>query len=73
MQAEVLLQFGVYLDLIRKTPRLNIELYALNDFYVEVYFDKITEDPLFIRAFDSVKELDAYLPLIGIDGIFETN
>ena len=72
-QAEMLLQFGVYLELERQTVQLNIELYALDDFYVEVYFDKISEEPLFIRAFSSVQELELYLPLIEIDAIFEIN
>ncbi len=73
MQAEVLLQWGVYLDLIRQTSELNIELYALNDFYVEIYFDKITEDPLFLKAFHSLEELEPYLSLIEIDSLFEIN
>ena len=73
LQAEILLQYGVYLELIRRTPQLNIELYALDRFYVELYFDKITEDPLFLRAFESVKELEPYLPLIPIESILEVN
>ena len=73
MQAEILLQFGVYLELIRETPQFNIELYALNDFYVEIYFDKESEDPLSLKAFCSVDELEPYMPLIDIDSIFETN
>ena len=72
MQAEALLHFGVYLELIRTTQQLNIELYALNEFYVEIYFDKMTGDPLFLRAFDSVMELEPYLPFIEIDSILET-
>lgn len=73
MQAEILLEHGAYLELTRKTPQLNIELYALANFYVELYFDKVTEDPLFLRAFDTVKELEPYLPLIEIEGILETH
>ena len=72
-QAEMLLEFGVYLELERQTVQLNIELYALDDFYVEVYFDKISEEPLFIRAFRSVQELEPYLPRIEIDAISEIN
>ena len=72
-QAEMLLEFGVYLELERQKVQLNIELFALDDFYVEVYFDKISEEPLFIRAFSSVQELEPYLPLIEIDAIFEIN
>ena len=73
LQAEILMQFGVNLDLIRETSNLNIELYALYDFYVEVYFDKATEDPLFLRAFNSMQELEPYLPSIGIDSLLEAS
>jgi hypothetical protein len=72
LQAEILLECGVYLELIRNAPRLSIELYGLFGFYVEVYFDKGTEEPLFLRPFSSVKELDPYLHQVEIDGIFET-
>jgi hypothetical protein len=71
MQAEVLMKFGVYTELIRQTPQLSIELYALNDFYVEIYFDKISEDPVCIKAFNSINELEPYLSLIEIESIFE--
>ncbi|HTM92398.1 MAG TPA: hypothetical protein VL095_08270 [Flavisolibacter sp.] len=50
LQAEILLQYGVYLELIRKTPQLNIELYALDHFYVELYFDKIYRRPAFFKS-----------------------
>lgn len=70
MQADMLLSSGVYLELVRQTPRLNIELYALHNFYVEVYLDKSTEDTVLLRAFDSLKELELYSHLIGINNIF---
>ena len=73
MQADELLDSGVYLDLARQTQRLNIELYALHNFYVEVYFDKLTEDPLLLRAFESLKELEDYFHLISINSIFNRN
>jgi hypothetical protein len=73
MQAEILLEFGVYLELTRHTSQLNIELYAVNDFYVEIYLDKETEEPFSLRAFYSTYELEPYLSLIEIDSIFETN
>lgn len=71
LQADELLDSGVYLDLARQTQKLNIELYALHNFYVEVYFDKLTEDPLLLRAFDSLKELEQYFNEIGINTIFK--
>ena len=72
LQADILLEYGVYLDLIRNAPKLSIELYAPYDFYVEVYFDKATEEPLFLRPFKLPAELEPYLCLVEIDGIFET-
>ena len=72
-QIDLLLEFGVYLDLARNTSQLSIELYALGDFYVEIYFNRATEDPLFLRAFHAVRELEPYLASIEIDSIFETN
>jgi hypothetical protein len=73
MQAQLLLQSGVYLDLVRSANRLNIELYALGDFYIEIYFDKLTEEPLFLKAIHTMEELEPYLSLIEIDSLFETN
>ena len=69
-QIDLLLQFGVYLDITKAAGYLSIELYALGDFYVEIYFNTITEAPLFLRAFNSVRELEPYLASIEIDNIF---
>jgi hypothetical protein len=71
-QIDLLLEFGVYLQLMRNTSHLSIELYALEDFYVEIYFDRKTEHPLFLRAFNCINELQPYFTFIEIDGIFET-
>jgi hypothetical protein len=70
MQADMLFNSGIYLELLRKTSQLNIELYALENFYVEVYYDNSTEDALFLRAFESAKELEPYLSLITVRNIF---
>ena len=70
-QAEILWTDGVYLELMRYTKGLNIELYALYNFYVEVYFDSLTEEPLFLKAFKQAKKLDPYLSQINIENIFE--
>lgn len=69
LQADVLLNSGVYLDLARETSKLNIELYALHEFYVEVYLDKITEDLVLLRAFESLRDLERYFHLIAINSI----
>ena len=73
MQPVLLLQNGIYLELIRSASPLNIELYAPGDFYVEIYFDQLTEEPLFLKAIHTAEELEPYLPLIEIDSLFETN
>jgi hypothetical protein len=72
MQAEVLLHSGVYLELIRPVGNLNIELYALREFYVEMYFDNVSGEPLFLKAINTLEELEPYLSLIEIDDLFET-
>lgn len=66
-QAEILWMEGVYLELVRRTRKMNIELYSLNDFYVEIFFDRITEEPLFLKSFKNISSLDAYLSLIDIE------
>jgi hypothetical protein len=70
-QAELLWLDGVYLNLIRETANQNIELYSLYHFYVEIFFDKSSGEPLYLQAFENQKELEPYLSLIDIDGIFQ--
>lgn len=69
LQAEILWQFGVCLDLVRTTSRRCIELYALGNFYVEMHFNRKTEDPLFLKAFNKTKDLEPYLKLIEIGNL----
>ena len=71
LQAEILWQFGVSLDLVRITSKRCIELYALDNFYVEMHFNKKTEEPLFLRAFNKTKDLEPYLKLIKIESLLE--
>ncbi|MFL5738738.1 MAG: hypothetical protein ACJ75B_00865 [Flavisolibacter sp.] len=71
LQAEILWLHGVYLDLIRHTPKLNIELYSLFDFYVEIYFDKVSEEPLFLKAFKDIRKLDPFLEHVDIESLLE--
>lgn len=73
LQAELLWKFGVSMELIRNTAHSNIELYSLFDFFVEIYFEKKTDDPLFLKAFSNTTGLEPYLSLIEIDSLFETN
>lgn len=69
LQAEILWQFGVDLALVRMTSRRCIELYALDNFYVEMHFDKKNREPLFLKAFNKTKDLEPYLKLIEIEGL----
>jgi len=71
LQAQLLWIDGVFL-MGRKTEKLCVELFSLYDFYVEIFFDQQTDDPLYIKAFDNTNYLDAYLSQINIDDIFES-
>jgi hypothetical protein len=66
LQTQVLSLDGVYLELIRNARNLNVELYALYDFYVEIFFDRETEEPLYLKAFKNVEDLEPYLELVDI-------
>jgi hypothetical protein len=70
LQTQVLSLDGVYLELIRSCRNLNVELYSLYHFYVEVFFDKVTEEPLYLKAFNSTRRLNPYLELIDIADVF---
>ncbi|HEV7622270.1 MAG TPA: hypothetical protein VGO09_11065 [Flavisolibacter sp.] len=60
-QAKYLWKEGVALELRRQTENLVAELYSLHHFYVEIFFDKETEEPLFLNSFNHVNGLDPYL------------
>lgn len=62
---------GTYLEMIRKEGCCSVELYALGNFYVEMYFDELTDEPQWLRAFQNSDRLEPYLDMIAIDGIFE--
>lgn len=42
LQAEILSEDGISLEMVRLTAHHEIVLYALDGFYVEVFFDKKT-------------------------------
>jgi hypothetical protein len=68
---DLLLGDGVYLDITRYTANSYIELYGLEDFYVEVYFDRMTEEPLLLRPFSDLRHLDPYLKQISITQLLQ--
>jgi hypothetical protein len=69
MQTQLLSLDGVYLDLNRSKGRYHIELYALYNFYVEIFFERSTEEPMYLKAFQKMKSLDPYLEMIDIGEI----
>ncbi len=70
LQAGHLWKDGVYLELVREQEDLNVELYALYQFYVEIFFDRESGDPLILRPFSDPALLEAYLDKIPISGAF---
>ena len=66
IQTQVLSIDGVDLELKRNNGTLDVELYALYNFYVEIFFDKATEEPLYLKPFRSLKKLEPYLKLVEI-------
>ena len=69
MQTQLLSLDGVFLDLDRSRGKYHIELYALYSFYVEIFFDRLTEEPLYLKAFRKMKNLDLYLEMVDIGEI----
>ncbi len=45
----------------RKTERLNVELFVLYNFYVEIFFFKENDEPLYIKSFENINHLKVYL------------
>lgn len=70
LQTQILSWDGVYLDLIRSSRNLNVELYTLYGFYVEIFFDKETEEPLYLKPFNDMRSLEPYLEGIDIADVF---
>ncbi|HEU4470681.1 MAG TPA: hypothetical protein VFR58_06345 [Flavisolibacter sp.] len=70
LQAQLLWLDGVFL-MKRSTQKLDVHLYALYNFYVEVFFDQEVRDPLYFKPFDQLGYLDRYLDDINIDPAFD--
>ena len=65
MQATLLKRDGIHL-MHRKTAQLNIGLFSLYDFYVEVFVNKEDDEPLYFKSFEYGKNLNVYLEAIVI-------
>ena len=70
-QAHILWKEGIYLGLERNTTKLHIELYGLHDFYVELFFNRLTEEPMYLKSFRQMKGLDPYLGAINVESLIE--
>ena len=60
-----LLNTEAVLLMTRKTVRMNMKLYSLYDFYVEIFYDKGEDDPLYVKAIDAAS-IDPYLDNIMV-------
>lgn len=60
--------YGVFLDLSRYYKNVEVVLYSLKNFYVEVFITPYHEI-LNIRCFSNMQKLDAYLPQVNISEI----
>ncbi|HEX2606423.1 MAG TPA: hypothetical protein VHK91_03550 [Flavisolibacter sp.] len=69
LKAQILSWDGVSLDLYRECSKCSVELYALYGFYVEIYFDKFTENPIYLRSFNQTDRLEPYLNQLNIENL----
>jgi len=67
-QAEVLFNYGVLIA-ERLYKDLVIQLYQINNFYVEVYYNAIFKMVQGINSFDNLTRLEPYLSSIDISFI----
>ena len=67
-QAEVLFNYGVLIA-ERLYKDLVIQLYQINSFYVEVYYNSIFKMVQGINSFDNLTRLEPYLSSIDISFI----
>ena len=65
VKQELLFQNGVFLGQ-RDEKEFSILLYQIDNFYVEVYFDKEEKEIGYMRAFTTLCDLDPYLPAIDM-------
>ena len=53
----------------RETEDNCILLFQLDNFYVEVFFDKYCDDIIYSRTFENTDELQPYLEHINVSGL----
>jgi len=64
---DILESAGVYLELNRKNGPHKIGLFALHGFYVEVHYNRRSDQIDQLNAFSSLKRLDIYLAAVNIE------
>lgn len=64
-KADTVWEYGVFL-LNRVVEGNAINLYSLNDFYVEIWYDQPNNKIIKIRSFKSTNPLDPYLDDISL-------
>jgi len=67
-QAQYVWDRGRYL-MNREGQRTLANLYAVSNFYVEVWYDRVSNSITAITCFDDVSKLDTYLNGISLDGL----
>jgi hypothetical protein len=68
-QAQYLWDNGDYL-LTRKGERSTSVLYAVDNFFVEVWYDEESSEITEIVSIDNFIRLDAYLKVVSLRGLF---
>jgi hypothetical protein len=68
-QTQILSIDGVCLGLNRNLRNRKVELYSLYNFYIELFFDLLTGEPLYLKPFEGTNKLEPYLEKIDIAGI----
>lgn len=68
-QLDELSQHAVSLDVFITRKGSEVALFALHDFYVELYVKRFTDDIIKISPFRSLAKLEAYLPQVDIEDI----
>ncbi|MGZ8544731.1 MAG: hypothetical protein ACXWV0_05510 [Flavisolibacter sp.] len=67
IQEHILYQDGIYL-MRRSTPRLEVFLYALYKFHVEIFID-FDGQVLYVKAFEDQNIMEVYLEMICINNL----
>lgn len=65
IQRNVVKHFGVFL-FGRTGVGVNVMLYQVESFYVEIYFDEKMSEAIRIRSFEDTRHLEPYLRLVDV-------